>query len=160
MNQQEVLTAVNGLSKRARARVFVDGAVTGATIVYGSDGIDIHGLEPELPPHLRLRGQKAWISDDSEVWTEVPEERELQMFWLFDPRRVIASDPKMKPTNKDFIEVHFRTSHLNLPPEVEEFLGSDRRAILRVKLGLLTEMEMPDWSRDSKSSIRVQFEYE
>jgi hypothetical protein len=60
------------------------------------------------------------------------------------------------------VEVYVPTTLLPLPESVQAFLGSDRRATLRLDhhTGALLEMVMPDWSPESSAFIRMQFEYQ
>lgn len=154
------------ITGRATGRILVDGERTGAYILYPTpDEIEIRGLEPELPPNVRIIGSKVNVSDDLEKWEEVKPEAGLQVFGLLDPRVLITSayyeTGPVVAGNREYysIQVDMHKIPLELSDEVIEFIGSKRETELVIEHDRLIEMHMSDWSAKSSSKISLLFEY-
>lgn len=99
--------------------VFKESVSTGVTMKYIPDKIlELHGLQPDLPPHVRLGENFVEASEDGQKWETLAEGEELQAFRLFDPRMFIPylKDVKEIPEQATF-RAKYWIGHLQLIPE-------------------------------------------
>lgn len=105
--------------KEAVGEVFKEGVSTGVTMKYVPDKIlELHGLQPDLPPYVRLDENFVEASEDGQKWETLAEGEELQAFRLFDPRMFgpYLKNVKEIPEQATF-KAEYWIGHLQLIPE-------------------------------------------
>ena len=164
-------------------KIYRNGQETCITIVYTPEGMYIYGLSGELPRVLRLsdglvegaftgsyvvefvQPKTFRISDKDLNWQKFPSESGLDIYWLLDPRKLLAKPKVLRSETPEVLEhvlVEYDVLELGLSQSASKLLiehGEEARSahfyFIKDKLARLTQKDIPPF----QDEITISFSY-